>query len=184
MLILPWRGAPEKTGAHNRLQMTGTSNKMEGSIFFRFEEDFVEPGIRCIPMIVRFKLDACGIKLKLAEWSIMSAAERKHFATAPCETRDEVARYRGMLCSLISGRTGALATEIPVPENPAWSRTDAVPPAVRQKSLDTGYYLSLGHWQKLSELQRFALVKLSSPGHENKNFPRAMAEFGIDTHTE
>lgn len=88
------------------------------------------------------------------------------------------------LCSLISGRTGVRATEIPVPENPPWSRTDAVPPAVRQKSLETGYNLLLGQWQKLSDLQRFALVKLSSPGHENKNFPRAMTEFGMDTLTK
>lgn len=164
--------------------MTGISKEMEENIFFRFEEDFVDPGIRCIPMIVRFKLDACGIKLKLAEWSSMSAAERMDLATAPCVTGDEVADYRETLCALISNRTGVQATEIPVPENPPWSQTDAIPPEVRQQSLETGYHLSLGQWQRLSDLQRFALVKLSSPGHENKNFPRAVAEFGMDTPSE
>jgi hypothetical protein len=31
----------------------------------------------------------------------------------------------------------------------------------------------------LNELQRFALVKLSHPGHEHRNLPRALAEFGL-----
>ncbi|MEO6674638.1 MAG: nitrate reductase associated protein, partial [Ginsengibacter sp.] len=44
---------------------------------FKFEEDFVEEGVRCIPMVVRFKLDACGIKLKLSEWSTLIFEERK-----------------------------------------------------------------------------------------------------------
>lgn len=183
MLILPWR-VRRKNRCINRLQMTGNSKKMEENIFFRFEEDFVEPGIRCIPMIVRFKLDACGIKLKLAEWSSMSAAERMDLATAPCVTPDEVAGYRETLCALISNRTGVQATEIPVPENPPWSQTDVIPPAVQQQALETGYHLSVGQWQRLSALQRFALVKLSSPGHENKNFGRAVAEFGAKSRRE
>ncbi|WP_353849846.1 nitrate reductase associated protein, partial [Hydrotalea sp.] len=29
--------------------------------YFQFEEDFVEENVRCIPMIVRFKMDAVGI---------------------------------------------------------------------------------------------------------------------------
>jgi hypothetical protein len=34
-------------------------------------------------------------------------------------------------------------------------------------------------WGELDELQRFALVKLSHPGHEHRNLPRALAEFGM-----
>jgi hypothetical protein len=34
-------------------------------------------------------------------------------------------------------------------------------------------------WAELNELQRFALVKLSHPGHEHRNLPRALAEFGL-----
>ena len=50
-----------------------------GFVYFNFEEDFVENNVRCIPMIVRFKLDACGIKLKLSEWSKMVIEERKKY---------------------------------------------------------------------------------------------------------
>jgi len=34
-------------------------------------------------------------------------------------------------------------------------------------------------WARLDELQRFALVKLSHPGHEHRNLPRALQEFGL-----
>jgi hypothetical protein len=34
-------------------------------------------------------------------------------------------------------------------------------------------------WQQLNELQRFALVKLSHPGHEHRNLPAALREFGL-----
>ncbi|RYZ55838.1 MAG: hypothetical protein EOP49_01985 [Sphingobacteriales bacterium] len=54
---------------------------------FKFEEDFMEDGIRCIPMIVRFKLDLAGIKLKLAEWCRFSVDERATLTGLPCRNR-------------------------------------------------------------------------------------------------
>ena len=43
--------------------------------YFYFEEDFVVDNVRCIPMIIRFKMDAAGIKLRLSEWSRFSVDE-------------------------------------------------------------------------------------------------------------
>ncbi|MBF9263330.1 conserved hypothetical protein [Paracidovorax cattleyae] len=40
----------------------------EGVVFFAFESDFVAT-LLCVPMIVRFKLDLCGVKLSLKGWS-------------------------------------------------------------------------------------------------------------------
>lgn len=148
-------------------------------VFFKFENDFVESGIRCIPMIVRFKLDACGIKLKLAEWSRMKPQERAWLATAPCSTSNEIESYRAMLCTVISQRTGNTATAIPVPENPPWARMEEIPYTIKEKLDETGSFFSLNQWQGLTDLQRFALLKLSYPGHENRNFPKALAEFGL-----
>ena len=148
-------------------------------LFFKFEADFVEANIRCIPMIVRFKLDACGIKLKLAEWSRMTPEERDYLATADCNTPQEVALYREHLLALILHRTGNQGTPIPVEKNPVWSRTDDIAYTVKEKIRETSGDLSLEQWQNLTDLQRFALLKLSYPGHENKNFPRAMEEFGL-----
>jgi hypothetical protein len=148
-------------------------------VFFSFEEDFIEANIRCIPMIVRFKLDACGIKLKLAEWSRMTPEERNHLAFADCETPLDVRRYREDLLAIILHRTGNQGTPIPVQPDPAWSGSDEIPYTVREKIREMSCDLSLQQWKNLSHLQRFALLKLSYPGHENKNFPRAMEEFGL-----
>ena len=60
------------------------------AVYFKFEGDFVEENIRCIPMCVRFKLDACGIKLQLREWSKMSIIERNSLAEMPCITDKDI----------------------------------------------------------------------------------------------
>ena len=149
--------------------------------FFRFEEDFVEAGIRCIPMIVRFKLDACGIKLKLSEWSKMNPAERNHLAESPCETAQEVSQYRQGLYDLILRRTGEAPTLIPVEKDPAWARIE-IPYTVTEKLAQLSVECSPERWQQLADLQRFALLKLSYAGHEHKNFSRALEEFGLIQH--
>jgi hypothetical protein len=146
---------------------------------FAFETDFVEDNVRCIPMIVRFKLDACGIKLKLKEWSKMTVEEREHLVNAPCTTTEETTTYRQYLCDTIRRHTGEQATEIPVFQNPAWSVKDELPFPVQEKLKEFNWTIPIPKWKQLSDLQRFALLKLSYPGHENRNFPKAMAEFGL-----
>jgi hypothetical protein len=73
--------------------------------FFAFESDFVEDNVRCIPMIVRFKLDACGIKLKLKEWSKMEKHERENLAQLSCFTKSEIIEYKNYLVDLIRSHT-------------------------------------------------------------------------------
>ena len=147
--------------------------------FFRFEDDFVEAGIRCIPMIVRFKLDACGIKLSLSQWSKMNADERRILAEAPCEEPHDVMRYRADLARLIVRLGAGEPTFIPVHIDPPWGRLHEIPESIVETLAHSGEAISKDQWQALTVLQRFALVKLSRPGHENKNFPRAMEEFGL-----
>jgi hypothetical protein len=147
--------------------------------YFRFEEDFMEDNIRCIPMIVRFKLDACGIKLKLKEWSKMTFDERALLAELPIDSSNEVARYKEILMQLITKHTGNEATLLTVSLNPDWSLADRLPNALEEKLIELNLSMSIEQWQRLSTLQRFALLKLTRPGHENKNFPKAMKEFGL-----
>lgn len=147
--------------------------------YFQFEEDFVEDGVRCIPMIVRFKLDACGIKLKLKEWSKMTVRERELLADMPCESSADMESYRSFLHEIIVGKTGEMPTHIPVLTNPAWSLMDELPFPLAEKLKEFGWNIPLHLWRKLSDLQRFALLKLSYMGHENRNFPKAMREFGL-----
>jgi hypothetical protein len=48
-----------------------------------------------------------------------------------------------------------------------------------ERALEFGIAISLLQWRELTNLQRFALIKLSRPGHESKNFIKALKEFGI-----
>ncbi len=153
-------------------------NTLTEKKYFRFEDDFVEENVRCIPMIVRFKLDACGIKLKLSEWSRMSVEERGDLANMPCNSSEEIMAYHFYLKKLIFKRTGNEATELPIPANPAW-QLDEIPLPLQEKLREFEWTISMKQWKALSDLQRFALLKLSYPGHENRNFPRAMKEFDL-----
>jgi len=148
-------------------------------VYFKFEEDFVEDNVRCIPMIVRFKLDACGIKLKLSEWSKMTIAERKLLAETSCANSREVLQYRSWLQQIILIRTGAAATDLPVDMNPEWAIQSILPAVLKNKLQEFNWQLTLQQWRGLNNLQRFVLLKLCRPGHENKNFPKAMKEFGL-----
>jgi hypothetical protein len=154
-------------------------NTLINQNYFEFEADFVEDNIRCIPMIVRFKLDACGVKLKLKQWSRMNSQERENLGSLPCETQLETADYKKYLVNLIAQHTGEPATEIPVLKNPPWTDTYEIPYSVQEKLKEFNLDVSATQWVNLSDLQRFALIKLSYPGHENRNFPKAIVEFGL-----
>ncbi len=147
--------------------------------YFKFEEDFVEENIRCIPMIARFKLDACGIKLKLKEWSCMNEEERKNISEYPCENEDEIKIYRKYVKTVILFRTSHEAQDMEVDKEPSWANLNVIPESVQQKMVALNFQLERVKWKQLNDLQRFVLVKLSRPSHENRNFPIAIKEFGL-----
>jgi len=147
--------------------------------YFWFEEDFVEQNMRCIPMIVRFKMDNAGIKLKLSEWSKFKALERKQLALRPIESNEELKNYRKFLSSLIYKYTGNTPTLLETDPNPEWTNLSKVPKSLVDKSKEFNWEITTEVWSALTTLQRFALLKLCRPGHENRNFPKAMREFGI-----
>jgi len=147
--------------------------------WFKFEEDFIEDNVRCIPMIVRFKLDACGIKLKLSEWSKFTVQERNALVNKPCTHEDDIAAYRKYLQWLVLKTTGIPATDLPVEEFPAWADLDNIHDKLLQKAGNLGVHLTMQAWRRLTNLQRFALVKLSRQSHESKNLPVALKEFGL-----
>ncbi|MBN3909829.1 MAG: nitrate reductase associated protein [Nostoc sp. NMS1] len=146
--------------------------------FFQFEADFVD-SLRCIPMQVRCNLDTCGIKLKLSDWNQLTTAERQALVELPCTTETEIQSYREHIQQLILQRTGIPATELPIELHPAWLDSSTVPPSLQEKAREIGVNLTPQHWAALTSLQRFALIKLSHPGHESKNFPIAIAEFHL-----
>lgn len=154
---------------------------MESVEHFEFEDDFVEKNIRCIPMIVRFKMDKAGIKLKLKEWNKFSVEERKELAVKACSNEEEAKEYNNYLAGLIKDRTGNEATSLAVEQKPGWSNINLIPEVVIEKAKEFDVAISRKQWQDLSNLQRFTLIKLTRPGHESKNFVKAIKEFGLLT---
>ena len=158
--------------------MTTPSQKTEPPKYFKFETDFVG-SLQCIPMIVRMNLDNCGVKLKLAHWNQFDRSQRQALVDLPCTTPPERQAYKEWLQNLIIAKTGQPAKELPIDPNPPWLKTTTIPDSVEVKAQDHNVALSLEQWANLNPTQRFALIKLSRPSHENKNFIPAMQEFGI-----
>ena len=147
--------------------------------YFQFEKDFMEGGIRCIPMIVRFKLDACGIKLKLREWSKFSDNERDILCKKDCHKHTELRFYRNYLQQLVYKYFGEEATVLAIDPDPEWMHTNEISFALQQELAKYNWKISLLQWKSLNKLKRFSLMKLTRPGHENRNFPKAIKEFGL-----
>jgi hypothetical protein len=146
--------------------------------FFSFEADFVE-SLHCIPMMVRMKLDTCGVKLKLSHWNRFNDVEKQAAIAKPCTTLKEAEQYRDFLQALVTEKTGAKASELAIEDNPAWLSSNTVPIGVVEKAAEFNLVITIQQWQALTPLQRFALIKLSRPSHENSNFLPALKEFGL-----
>lgn len=148
------------------------------TFFFGFESDFVST-LKCVPMIVRYKLDSCGVKLKLHEWAKFSLTDKESLATLPCFDADEIQQYRNYVLQLVKSYFAYEASLLGfVDDN--WNNISKVPDEIQHKAAEWECpSLSLNSWIKLTVLQRFALVKLSRSGHEGKNFPVALREFGV-----
>jgi hypothetical protein len=151
--------------------------------FFQFEADFVE-SLRCIPMQVRYKLDTCGIKLKLEHWHKFSPAEREQVVTHPCQTAADIAGYRETLQALVAKYFETPVKDLPIDPHPPWQQTAQVPPEVAAQAQQFDTIIPVTQWTALSPLERFALCKLSRPSHENRNFLPALYEFGLKESSE
>lgn len=148
------------------------------SPFFQFESDFVD-SLRCVPMIVRFKLDTCGVKLKLHQWNKFSESDRQQTVEAPCNTDAEIREYRNLLHQLIKQRTGEKPTDLAIEKNSPWNDAVNIPESVKVKAEEVGVKLLPTQWELLKPIQRFVLIKLSRSAHENANFLPAVKEFEL-----
>ncbi len=150
----------------------------DGAIF-DFELDFAGT-LRCIPMVVRYKLDRCGVKLSLRQWSRFDRGDRAQLVDQPCDSDGEAGAYRDYLVALIAARAEDVPELVPADAAPAWSDSERVPERIVTWAGGVGVDApTRDQWAQLSPLQRFALYKLTRPGHANDNFVPAMREFGL-----
>ncbi|MDA0216398.1 MAG: nitrate reductase associated protein [Cyanobacteria bacterium] len=147
------------------------------STCFDFEADFTAD-LRCIPMAVRRKLDLAGIKLKLQHWSELHETERAELL-AWADDPAAIEALRQHLLERSAALSAGQAKDLPRPDAEPWQQATQLPDVLAASCAQLGLELPSGGWGELTELQRFALVKLSHPGHEHRNLPRALAEFGL-----
>ena len=130
-------------------------------------------------MIVRMKLDTCGVKLKLDHWSRFNDEEKQSLVSIPCSTDQEIEEYKTFVQKLVVSKTGKPAKTLTIDPNPAWLNQKQIPLSLKTKLGEFNKQISLQSWSELSSLQRFALIKLSRPSHENRNFLPALKEFKL-----
>jgi hypothetical protein len=146
---------------------------------FRFEVDFGGT-LRCIPMSVRMKLDQTGIKLSLKQWNRIPPEGRRELVERPCNNDEDTAAYRQFLVSQIEVHTRTAVEYAPLDPAPPWAVAGAVPGRIQEWARGLKVEPpSSEQWATLTPLQRFALFKLTRPGHSNENFLPAMREFAL-----
>jgi hypothetical protein len=146
---------------------------------FAFEVDFGGT-LRCIPMSVRMRLDQTGIKLSLKQWNQLPPDARRQLTERPCDDPAQTESYKQYLVSLIKRFSTTPVELAPLDDSPPWANATAVPERINAWARDVGVSPPTNpQWRALTPLQRFALFKLTRPGHTNDNFIPAMREFSI-----
>lgn len=143
---------------------------------FAFEGDY-QADLRCIPMLVRHRLDECGIKLSLKDWVKLGPQLRATVLASAGSKKLE--KFADEVENLVGRRTGAPPARIDIDPSPAWANTKKIPDEVTAKAAEEGVVITPAQWAGLAPLQRFALFKLSRSSHKNENFVPACREFGI-----
>ena len=145
---------------------------------FDFEKDFAG-SLRCIPMAVRLKLDLLGIKLSLRQWARLDRDQRGMLLKAQCNGPADQDAIAAMIEDWVTAAGGSIDRIDPT-NGAAWSISDVVPGVVILQAKEKGVSTPTpSQWCALTDQQRFALIKLTRPGHENQNFLAAMREFGL-----
>jgi len=149
------------------------------SAIFQFEKDFAG-ALYCIPMAVRRKLDLCGVKVSLKQWNRFTLEEREQMVGRSCDTSSEIDDYGRFVVSVIEARTNEPAQLLERDDGAEWNDANSVPQRVVDYSIERDVAPPTpAQWAALSPLQRFAIFKLTRPGHTNENFVPAMREFGL-----
>lgn len=146
---------------------------------FRFEQDKYY-ALRRIPLAIRLKLDRCGVKLLLGDWVKFSRADREELLALPGARPEEVAAFAVRLKQFITAVGGDPDLSVPLDPNPSWAEASTLPASVKDYLTKADLPVpTLAQWKAWSELQRFAVCKLTRAGHDNKNLLPALREFGV-----
>lgn len=156
--------------------MAGSEHETPPGLF-RFEcGPYLE--LKCIPMVVRYKLDLVGIKLGLKQWNRLSQEIRSSLVTGwPVDMDEDRAELRTALQGWVYEACGEEAADLPIDPAPAWQDLDRLTPNLADLGSRCDPPLTVDEWRRLPLLQRFALVKLAGSKHERDRVFDALKEF-------
>lgn len=136
------------------------------------------PALDCMPMSVRFKMDLCGLKLSLLQWRALPIDARHTLLDATCESQTDVRRVRRFVELSTNAASGTCASSI-AGDPGAWQAGGPVPTHIAEALVSRGFpHISAIAWSGLSDLQRFALWKITAKC-QMRNLRPALIEFGL-----
>lgn len=146
---------------------------------FEFELDFAGE-LYCIPMSVRRKLDLAGVKLSLRQWNKFTLEDRQLLLASACATPAEIDAFQHAVAGFVEARAGEAPQFMERDSGAEWIGARGVPPRVIDYCAEREIRApDESQWTSLTADQRFAIFKLTRPGHRNENFIPAMREFGL-----
>jgi hypothetical protein len=147
----------------------------EKDFILKFERD-IDPDLRHIPMLVRMKLDLCGVRIELKSWQALSDADRALLIEQQADTRREVADYITSLQRLCGQYALHSMSAEGLNARKAWLTARPVPPPVSAMLARVGSDLD---WSALGTFERYVLTHLAR-GDAFEKFSSAVVEFGGD----
>ncbi len=148
---------------------------------FGFEAEFVGQ-LKCLPMVVRYKLDIIGIKLSLKDWLGFEPSVRQAILEAPFFEKDQVRELQTYVAEAVRVQCHHEPVTMMSGKFP-WDEASVNEEVQKAASLHL-IDLKEETWRNLPILCRFALCKLARPNHESRNFLPALIEFGLQHATK
>jgi hypothetical protein len=116
----------------------------------------------------------------LKQWNKLSVEGRRQLVERPCDEPAEVESYKQYLIALVEEFTKSSVEFAPIDNSPPWADVAVVSERICLWARAIGVAPPTPEqWAALTPLQRFALFKLTQPGHSNENFIPAMREFSL-----
>lgn len=148
--------------------------------FFGFEAHY-QRTLQCMPISLRRKLDACGLKLSLAQWRALPRPLRETLLEAPADTPRATTRLAQLLRRRAE-RMGWPDLACVPPECALGDPNSPYPAVVSKFAADGLAPPDHARWRALTPLQRYALGKLArrgGDGHSALNWREALVEFRL-----
>lgn len=149
---------------------------MDNGKIFGFESGYAQD-LHFVPIAMRYRLDLAGLKIGLEAWLKIPVARRFYLAAFPIATGDGTAAF-----ALEAGRAHceAVGTEpatVPRSDPETWSGALPPPEPVVVACRDNGNPMESAQWRQMTDLQRYALLKLSLSRRNPEAFGMAWREF-------